>query len=365
MNIKYIGLNEQHQTLRDEIMRAVAGVLDHGMFILGDEVKRFEAELAQYCETRFAVGVNSGTDALVLALLALKIGTGDEVITVPNSFLATASSIVSAGSTPVFVDSGADMNIDPSLIEAAITLRTRAIIPVHLTGRPADMEAVMEIAKRNDLAVIEDAAQSIGAELNGKKTGSFGHAGCFSMHPLKNLNAIGDAGAVTTDNQEMYNRLKQLRNIGLKNRNKSDLWGHNSRLDTLQAAVLRVKFRYLEQWTEQRRQNAIFYNRRLADLITVPEEGPGRRCVYHTYIIRTPHRDELQKYLEEKGIETMIHYPIPIHLQACARELGYGPGDFPNAERQAGEILSLPIYPELNEEELQYIVRIIEEFFNG
>jgi len=363
MKIPYIGLMQQHENLKGEIISAISSVLDHSMFILGHEVEEFEKKFAQYCGVKYAVGVNSGTDALFLALKSLGIEKDDEVITVPNSFLATASTIIAANAKPIFVDVREDMNINPDLIKSTITKNTRAILPVHLTGRPAEMDKIMEIANKFGLCVVEDAAQAIGAEYKGKKVGSFGDVNCFSLHPLKNLNACGDGGVITTNNGRIYNKLLQLRNIGLKNRDEADIWGYNSRLDTIQAAVLNVKFRYIDEWIEKRRKNAEFYNKELKAFVRVPEEKPLEKCVYHTYIIRTERRDELKSYLGKNGIEAKIHYSIPIHLQRCANNLGYRIGDFPVTEKQANMILSLPIYPELTKKELDYVVQIITEFF--
>jgi dTDP-4-amino-4,6-dideoxygalactose transaminase len=362
-HIPYIDFRRQHLPIRDEILSAIGRVIDHAGFILGEEVEQFEKEIAGYCGTKYAVGVNSGTDALFLSLKAYGIGQGDEVITVPNSFLATTSVIVAVGARPVFVDVADDMNINPELIEEKLTTNTRAIMPVHLTGRPVDTDPIVQIAMAHNLVVIEDAAQAIGAEYKGRKVGSLGDAGCFSLHPLKTLNACGDGGVITTNNESLYGTLIQLRNIGLKNRNESDMWGYNSRLDTLQAAILLVKLKYLDLWIEQRRSNAEYYIEHFSDVVATPVDRDSDRSAFHTFIIRTEKRDELQEYLERNGIGTRIHYPIPIHLQAAAQSLGYKKGDFPVCERQAHTILSLPIYQGLTEAELAYIVDRIKSFF--
>jgi len=361
-SVPFVNLNEQHRLIKEALLATIENVFEHSQYILGQEVETFEEKIAKYCGVKYAVGVNSGTDALFLAMKALGIKEGDEVITVPNSFLATTSSIIAANAKPVFVDVSKDMNINSDLIESAITKNTKAILPVHLTGRPAEMKRIMDIAKDNDLYVIEDAAQAIGAEYNGKRVGSFGDINCFSLHPLKNLNACGDGGVITTDDEEIYNKLVQMRNIGLKNRDEADIWGYNSRLDTIQAAILNVKFKYHDERIEKRRRNAKIYNEELKDFVRVPVEKPNEKCVYHTYIIQTDKRDELKSYLETKGIETKIHYPIPIHLQKCAENLRNKVGDFPVAEMQADEILSLPIYPELSEKQLNYITKMIGRF---
>lgn len=362
--VPYINLQLQHAKIKRELLAACGRVIDDAQFILGNEVKVFEEKLARYCGVQYAVGVNSGTDALFLALKAFHVGVGDEVITAPNSFLATASCIVATGARPVFVDIREDMNIDPSLIESKINKNTKAIIPVHLTGRPADMEPILKIAKNYDLRVIEDAAQAIGAEYHHQKVGSFGDVGCFSLHPLKNLNACGDAGALLTNNEGLYNAFIQLRNIGMKNRDEMDFWGYNSRLDTIQAALLNVKFSYLDQWTEERRQSARFYSEALRSYVKVPEEGKDEKCIFHTYVIQTECRNEMQRFLEENGVGTKIHYPIPIHLQKASKFLNYSREDFPVCERVTSQMLSLPIHQDLTVEDKVYVVETIKKFFD-
>jgi len=345
------------------LLVAINRVLGHGGFILGDEVASFESEFATYCETRYSVGVGNGTDALFLALKATEVGPGDEVITAPNSFLSSAACIALTGARPVFVDVKDDLNIDPSKLEAAITPRTRAILPVHLTGRPADMAPILEIAERHDLVVVEDAAQAVGARYRGKRVGSLGTVGCFSFHPLKNLNAPGDGGAITTNVPEIYEYLVKARNHGLRTRDEAEFWSVNSRLDSLHAAILRVKLKYLDAQTEARRITASWYQKHLADVVAVPEDRVDEHAVYHTFIIQTDRRDELQRNLAAKGVETKIHYPIPIHLQKAARDLGYEPGAFPVAEEQAKRVLSLPVYPELTADQKTIVVEGICEFF--
>ncbi len=359
MKIPYINLKSQHKQLKGEILEAISKVLENADFILGQEVTEFEKQIAKYCGTKYAIGVNSGTDALFLVMKSLEIGEKDEVITVPNSFLSTTSAIIATGAMPVFVDVKDDLNINPELIEEKITPKTKAILPVHLTGKPADMSPIIDIAQRHNLDVIEDAAQAIGAEYRGKRVGSFGVANCLSLHPLKTLNACGDAGAITTNDETIYNKLLRLRNIGLKNRNEADIWGYNSRLDTIQAAILNVKFRYLEEWIDKRRKNAEYYIEHLKGYVSLPCEEDYERCVYHTFIIQTEDRDRLQEYLLKNGVETKVHYPIPIHLQKAAVSLGYKEGDFPVAEAQSKEILSLPVYQELTQDKVEYIVETI------
>lgn len=361
--IPYVDLVLQHQQIKDEILAAVDQVLSKGDFILGEQVELFEHNLAKYCNVPYAVGVNSGTDALFLALKVYDIGPGDEVIVPPNSFLATASSVVAAGAKPVYVDIRDDLNIDPSLIEAKITSKTKAIIPVHLTGKPADMNPIMALAEKYNLKVFEDTAQAIGAEYYGKKVGSFGDIGCFSLHPLKTLNACGDGGAMTLKDEAAYKKLKQLRNIGLKNRNECEIWGFNSRLDTIQAAILNVKLKYLDGWNKRRQELAHVYDKELKGLMKLPFAKDYETCVYHTYVVQTPYRDELQAYLENNGIGTRIHYPIPIHLQSVCQRFGYNLGHHPITERTVKEILSLPVHQDLTDEQQQEVIKVIKNFF--
>ena len=363
--IPYVTVAQQHRSLSSELMPAISQVIDSGQFILGDQVGEFERRMADLCGAPFAIGVNSGTDALVLGLRALGIGPGDEVVTVPNSFVATTSSVVLAGARPVFVDVREDYNMDPDGLEQAISSRTKAILPVHLTGRPADMHPIMEIARKHNLSVVEDCAQAVLAEYRGKRVGSFGEVGCFSLHPLKTLNACGDGGVITTSDEKLYQQLKILRNIGLETRDNCVVWSGHSRLDTIQAAILLVKMKYIELWTEKRRANAASYQKGLVGIpsLQIPVDHPFEKAVYHTFVVQADQRDALRKYLTDNGIGTAIHYPIPIHLQTAANELGYGTGSFQVAERQAGRILSLPVYPELQEKDISYIVQKIRTFY--
>jgi len=363
MKVPYINLIEEHRQLREELLTAINGVFDNAQFILGDEVSLFERNFSDFINAKYAVALNSGTDALYLALKVLGIGDGDEVITVPNSFLATASAIMACNARPVFVDVRDDFNIDPDLIEDAVTEKTKAILPVHLTGKPADMYPLLELADKYNLHIIEDCAQAVGAEYSEKKVGTFGISGCFSLHPLKNLSACGDGGIIVTENEEIYQKLLALRNIGLKNRDECDLWGINSRLDTLQAAVLNVKFKYLDSWTEKRRNNARFYRDNLRDSVIVPEEKECEKPVYHTFIVRAEKRDELKRFLSKNGIETKIHYPIPIHVQKAAEELGYKQGDFPVTEEHVRTMLTLPVHQYLTDEQKHYVVSTIKSFY--
>lgn len=363
--IPYVDLVEQHAPLKSEILAAVSEILDSGQFILGQHVEEFEQQFAQLCGVRYAVGVNSGTDALIFALKALGIRRGDEVITAPNSFIASATCIAVLGAKPVFADVREDYNIDPDRIAAVLTDKTKAILPVHLTGRPCDMEPIQALAKDKGLSIIEDAAQAVMAEYNGRKVGSLGNIGCFSLHPLKTLNACGDGGVLTTDDPELYEQLKIMRNIGLRTRDDCVMWSHNSRLDTLQAAILLVKLRYLQEWTNQRRQNAQYYQSRLAGIpqVQIPPEKDKETCVYHTFVIQADRRDELRQFLSAREIGSSIHYPVPIHLSTAGKTLGYPQGSFPVTERQADRILSLPIYQGLTEPQLERVCQSIEEFY--
>jgi len=363
--IPYVNLKSQHAFLKSELLTAIGEVIDDGNFILGEQVAEFERQFAQLCGVTYAVGVNSGTDALILALKAIGVSSGDEVITVPNSFVASTTCIRVLLARPVFVDVGDDYNIDPSQIASAITPKTKAIIPVHLTGRPCNMEPILAIAKEKGIAVVEDAAQAVLAEYQGKRVGSFGIVGCFSLHPLKNLNACGDGGVIVTSSLALYEKLIIMRNIGLRTRDDCVLWSHNSRLDTLQAAILLVKLRYLQEWTQQRRENARYYQTQLALIpqIQVPQEHEWEKCVYHTFVIQAKRRDELRQFLSDRGIGTAIHYPVPIHLSTAGKELGYAEGSFPVAEMQSRQILSLPIYPGLTVEQLEQVCQNIKLFY--
>jgi dTDP-4-amino-4,6-dideoxygalactose transaminase len=361
MKVPYLDFPRQFQEDREATLALVERIFSRGQFILGEEVEAFEADFARVCGVRHAVGVANGTDALVLVLRALGVGPGDEVITAPNSFFATAGAIRQAGARPTFCDVGPDYNLDPGKLEAAITSRTKAVVPVHLTGRCCDMDPILGIARRRGLAVIEDAAQAAGALYRGRPAGSFGIAGTFSFHPLKNLNAAGDAGAITTSDDALAARLRRLRNHGMKNRDEVAEWGFNSRLDAFQAALLRRRLEGLGAIIETRRRNAERYRAALKG-VEVPGDAPHERQTYHLFMIQTARRNELQQALSDRGIETKIHYPIPIHLQEAARELGYRPGSFPIAELQAGRILSLPIHPYLSPDQIDFTSGVIGEF---
>lgn len=363
MKVPYIDLGIQHQKDKSEILAEISSLLDSGMFVLGEKVETFEKKFAELSDSKYAVGVANGTDSLILSLKALGIGIGDEVITAPNSFLASASSIALVGATPVFADVCDDFNIDPKEIEKKISKKTKAIIPVHLTGRPAKMDEIQSIAKSHNLAIIEDAAQAVGAKFNHQSVGSFGEFGSFSLHPLKNLSAAGDAGIITTNSEEQYKWLLKARTHGMKSRDECEFWSINSRLDAIQAAILNVKMKRLPEWTARRRHIAKMYSDHLADLVQVPVENEKEFSVYHTYIIQTDKRDELQKFLKENGIDSKVHYPIAIHQQEAAKFLAYKKNDFPVTERQIKRILSLPIYPDLSDESVEYVIKNIKGFF--
>jgi aminotransferase EvaB len=364
VEVKYLDLPQEFKD--GELWNALRRQLELSQFILSAEVARFESRFAQLCQTAFAIGLNSGADALFLGLKSLGIGPGDEVITVPNSFVATAGAIVATGARPVFVDVGADYNMDVNLIAPAITARTKAILPVHLTGNPVDMPCILEIARMHHLYVIEDAAQAVAALLDGQPVGSFGDVGCFSLHPLKNLNVCGDGGIVTTNSKAVYEKIRLLRNHGLKNRNEIECFGYNSRLDTIQATVANHVMNNLETIMEIRRHHAQLYDRELSALsefVTIPPRRDNVKQVFHTYVVQVQRREELIQYLAEYGIETKIHYPIPIHLQKPCLEMGYTRGDFPVCESQAEAILSLPVHQYLTDEHINYVGDMIKQFF--
>jgi dTDP-4-amino-4,6-dideoxygalactose transaminase len=363
MHVPFVNLAAQFIALEDELVAAFKHAGRAGAYILGGEVECFEHGLASISGSRFAISVANGTDALVLVLKAWGIGPGDEVITAPNSFIASAGAIVAVGATPVYVDVGDDLNIDPLKIKDALTNKTKAIIPVHLTGNPADMDEINAIAKQYNLKVLEDAAQAIGATYKNKAVGSLGDAAAFSLHPLKNLHLLGDAGFISTNDEKLYTTLLQLRNHGLINRNESAQWGFNSRLDAIQAAFGNVKLKYFAAWTERFREIANCYYEQLKDYVQCPIVATNNQAVFHNFVIQVENRDQLMAYLAEKEIETKIHYPIPLHLMACSKDLGYQKGDFPKAEKQSEHIMSLPIYPELTNEQVLYVCQQIQLFF--
>ncbi|MFH1479049.1 MAG: DegT/DnrJ/EryC1/StrS family aminotransferase [Candidatus Omnitrophota bacterium] len=365
MKIDFFSLRKQYEAIKDEIMPVVENMMSSGMYVLGSDVFLFEEEFAKYCEVSYGVGVNSGTDALFLGCLACGIGKGDEVIVPSYTYIASVLAITMTGAKPVFVDiDEVTNNIDASKIEGAITKKTKAILPVHLYGHPVDMDPLMEIAKKHKLRVIEDCAQAHGALYKGKKVGSIGDIGCFSFYPTKNLGAFGDGGMVVTDSKELRDRLLLLRDYGRKDRYEHIIKGYNSRLDTIQAAILRVKSKHLEGWNNLRREKAGLYTRFFESKskdIQLPCEADYARHVYHQYTVKIKDRDNIVKALKDKGIRTLIHYPIPVHLQEAYKELGYKKGDLPVTERCCEQILSLPLYPEIAEEDIRFVARVLCE----
>lgn len=365
MKIPYVDFRRQFRQEKQETLDALTRVFERGDFIMGEDVTLFEREFAALCGTQHAVSVANGTDSLILSLKALGVGPGDEVITAANSWISSASAIALVGATPVFADVGEDQNILPDTIERSLTPRTKCILPVHLTGRCADMEGILSVAKKAGLPVLEDAAQAVGARRGPHVAGGAGTLGSFSLHPLKNLNAAGDAGIVTTNSAELAQRLRLLRNHGLKDREHVTEWGYNSRLDTLQASLLRTRLRTLDQTIVQRQQNAARYMSQLDGWVLCPQVRKEERHTFHVFVIQCKKRDELQAHLEKQGVETKVHYPIPIHFQEAAAYLNYGPGSLPTTERQAKRILSLPIHNHLTNEEIDYVCSAIKAFYGA
>ena len=375
MNVPLLDLKAQHEPLRKDLLAAMECVLDQNNFILGREVKELESQVAAYSQTRFAVGMSSGTDALLAALMALDVKAGDEVITTPLSFFATVGAIVRLGATPVFVDiDPVTYNLDPNRIEAAVTSRTKAIIPVHLYGQCADMAPILEIAAKHGLGVVEDAAQAIGSEYRGgRRAGSMGTMGCFSFFPSKNLGGLGDGGMVVTNDEQLAERLQVLRVQGGKPKYYHRVIGGNFRLDTLQAAVLGVKLPHLDRWTKLRQQHAELYESLFREMklestygVRLPhaaykQEGVSHYHIYNQFVIAVPKRDALRDSLKEKGVGTEIYYPVPLHLQECLVSLGHRAEKFPEAERVCRDLVALPIYPELNEDQQRYVAQSVLE----
>ena len=366
MNVPFLDLKAQYAAIKDEIHAAVGEVMENTAFAGGPFVAKFEQAFAQFCGCKHAIGVGNGTDALWLSLLSLGIGPGDEVITVPDTFIATAEAITYCGAKPVFVDvEEKTYNMDPALLEAAITLRTKAVIPVHLFGQTADMDPILAICKPHGLPVVEDACQAHGAEYKGRKAGSMGAIGCFSFYPGKNLGAYGEAGAVVTNDDAIAGKIRIFRDHGQAKKYHHDVIGWNARMDGIQGAVLSVKLKYLAEWNVSRRAHAQEYTRLLSPVegIVVPVEADYARHVFHIYAVRTGRRDQLMAHLAEKGISCGIHYPVPVHLQVAYQGLGLAEGSFPVAEKCAAEFLSLPMYPELTGEQIQRVVNEIKGFY--
>ncbi len=364
MQVPFLDLKSHHAPMLTEINGAIRDVIESNAFAGGPFVERFEEDFAAYCNSSYAIGLGSGTEALWLTLMALGVGPGDDVITVPNTFMATAEAITYCGARPVFVDvDERTYTLDPDSLQQAVTARTKAIIPVHLFGQPADMDSILKFARHRGLFVIEDACQAHGAEYQGRRAGTLGDAGCFSFYPGKNLGAFGEAGAVVTDNAELQEKIRILRDHGQVRKYHHTMIGWNCRMDGIQAAALQVKLRYLEKGNQLRRSHAARYDQALGGMeeIVTPAHAADVRHVYHVYAIRVQERDEIMRLLGEKGIGCGVHYPIPVHLQEAYRSLGYARGDFPIAERCAAEFISLPMFPELTSAQLEVVVQGVKE----
>ena len=367
MKVPFLDLKTQYKQIEHEVLPMITEAMANGAFIGGEQVSRFEEEFAKFCDSSHCVGVNSGTDALRFALMAIGVGPGDDVITVPNTFIATTEAISQVGAKPVFVDVFPDTcNMDVSNIEEKISKNTKAIIPVHLYGQPADMDQVLTIAQQNDLAVIEDACQAHGANYKNKTAGSMGAVGCFSFYPGKNLGAFGEGGAIVTQDEFVAQKIRMIRDHGQSKKYFHDLEGYNGRLDAIQAGVLRIKLKRLEGWNKSRRENAAYYTELLSGVssITLPVEAEFAKSVYHLYVIMVDDRDGLQNHLNSKGVASGLHYPLPLHLQKAYDYLGYKKGDFPVTENTADRLLSLPMFPELTREQIEYVVESIKEYIN-
>jgi dTDP-4-amino-4,6-dideoxygalactose transaminase len=369
MTVPFVDLQAQYRSIKSEVDAAVQRVLDTSAFILGREVEAFERAFGEYVGAEFCVGVSNGTAAIQLALTACGVGAGDEVIVPANTFFATAEAVSTANATPVFVDCDPDSsNIDASKIEAAITERTRAVIPVHLYGQPADLDAVFEVAERHNLIVVEDAAQAHGARHKGRRVGPLGRAGCFSFYPGKNLGAYGEGGAVVTNDKEVARRVRLLRDHGSEQKYRHEIVGYNFRLEGIQGAVLGVKLQHLDRWNELRREHAARYRELLAPHVdagslTLQREMPYAESACHLFVIQTDARDALQRFLSAAGVQTGIHYPVPVHLQPAYASLGHKEGDFPEAESQARRLLSLPMFAELTERQISYVAEAVGDYF--
>ena len=365
MGVSFVNLAQAYVDDSKAILAAIEAIGTSGNFILGNNVKSFEKQFSEYVGSDFAIGVANGSDALFLIMKALGIGPGDEVITAPNSFIASAWTIVATGAKPVFCDVDGTLNLDPEQLESKITARTKAIMPVHLAGNPANMLRIRELAKVFSLHIIEDAAQAVGAKYRNEMIGSLGDAAAFSLHPLKNLGVLGDGGVITTSDPILAQEIIKLRNHGLVNRDDCEIWGYNSRLDEIQAAIALIRLEKIEPRTQRVREIASRYSEELSQIVETPVTTPNSYHVFHNYIIQLEMRDELASFLLENNIETRTHYPVPIHLQPAAKDLGYKEGDFPVSEYQSSNSLSLPIYPELLDEQVDYIIATTKRFFEG
>ncbi len=376
MKVPFLDLKIQYKQIEHEVTPMITRAMAEGAFIGGEQVSGFETEFARFCKSSYCVGVNSGTDALRFALMATGIGSGDEVITVPNTFIATTEAISQVGAKPVFVDIYPDTcNMDPNKLEdylknrlkpnaSSLKPRPKAVIPVHLYGQPADMDPILEIAQKHNIAVIEDACQAHGAKYKNRKAGSMGAVGCFSFYPGKNLGAFGEGGAIITQDEDIAQKVRMIRDHGQRKKYFHDLEGYNGRLDAIQAGVLRIKLKRLDDWNRARHENAAYYNELLSEIpsVTLLTEAEFADSVYHLYVILVNDRDELQKFLDSKGIATGLHYPLPLHLQKAYEHLGYKKGAFPVTEYIANRLLSLPMFPELKREQIEYVVKSIKEY---
>jgi dTDP-4-amino-4,6-dideoxygalactose transaminase len=364
MRVPFVNLARQFLALEEQLIGAFSDIGRSGHYIMGEKLENFESSVASYCGVKYAIGVANGSDALFLTLKALGVGNGDEVIIPANSFIATAWVVVAAGAKPCLVDVLGDFNIDPIAVEKVITKSTKAVIPVHLTGRPAAMDEINALGKEYGLFIIEDAAQAIGARYKNRHVGSLGLAAGFSLHPLKNLGVYGDGGFITTDSIDLFESLMKLRNHGLINRDECDVWGYNSRLDPMQASFASIKLKNLDKWNSKCRQIADYYSECLKDFVETPKSEEWEYSVFHNFVIKVPGKRKLLiDHLNNCGIDTRVHYPIPIHLQKAAFSLGYKEGDFPNTEKFSNSMLSLPIYPELTEDEIAYVAASVRSFF--
>jgi len=364
MNVPFMDFSGQYEAIRDQIDSGLKSVFEKGNFILGDEEKAFEAQFAEFCDSKYAIGVNSGTDALYLALGALDVSVGDEVIIPSFTFIATALCISYTGAKPVFIDiEDETYNIDPKKLEETITEKTKVIIPVHLYGQPANMDEILAIAKKHNIAIVEDACQAHGATYNGKKTGSLGDIGAFSFYPTKSLGAFGDGGIVVTNNEEVNNKIQMLRDYGRKDRYQHKIKGYNSRLDTVQAVILSEKLKHLNEWNAKRNVHAATYRELLKEtsVITLPMIKENRTHVFQTFAVRVSHRDMICEEMKKRGVGVLIHYPIPIHLQEAYADLEHKKGDFPISEKVADEILSLPMFPHINNEQIEYVCASLKD----
>jgi dTDP-4-amino-4,6-dideoxygalactose transaminase len=372
MNVPFLDLKAQFRQIEHEVVPMVKDAMENAAFIGGPQVSGFESEFAAFCDSKYCVGVNSGTDALRFALLAAGVGPGDEVITVPHTFIATTEAVSQVGARPVFVDiDPKTYNMDPNRLEdylkaSSLKAQPKAVIPVHIYGQPADMDPILEIARKKNLVVIEDACQAHGALYKGKKAGSLGIAGCFSFYPGKNLGAYGEGGAVVTQSEDIAGKIRMIRDHGQAKKYYHDVEGYNGRLDAIQAGVLRIKLKRLAAWNESRRQNAAYYGELLSKIpeVTVPPQSEHATSVYHLYVILVGDRDALQKYLTEKGVGTGLHYPVPLHLQKAYANNGYKKGDFPVTESVASRLLSLPMFAELTREQIEYVADCVQQFMN-